>query len=477
MNRRIRMSTETPPTRRARARSRRGRSFMLTFAVVTAAIAVVGLGAAAASVVQGPRVTGVLVDPQAAVGASGSRIIFTTSQSLAQVEEAQVTVEPAIPFAVDTSGRSVGVRFGMPLRDETTYTVTIDGLTGIGGGPEATVVESFTTPALEVYLAQRRDGEDDVVYRTDLTGDAAVAIFAHPRIEDFRATGSHLVMSVRDEDDRSALIVTDLDGENARELPLPGEGSIRTLQAADRGEVIGYTFSDADLGEGGGLESVLFTASLAESAADAEPTQVEISGADPRVVEWRFVPETDSILVLGFDGNLLLASSDGSGATPLGAALGIQGIAGTDAIVDRLENTVVIDLTDGTEEPLLDTDADLGLLGSVLPVPGGGTLRTFAEVDATGVIGATLLAVVDDEGTARVIAEVPVADAYLQTCVSPSGRYAALLVAPDAVSNPYDLYPLPLPGTVETRIVEIDDGTPVVSLNGFDISWCRVAPE
>jgi len=282
---------------------------------------------------------------------------------------------------------------------------------------------------------------------------------------------------VRDEDDRSSLIVTDLNGENARELPLPGEGSIRGLQAADRGEVIGYTFSDADLGEDGGLESVLFTASLSESAADAAPTQVTIAGADPRVADWRFVPDTDSILVLGFDGNLLLAASDGAGATSLGTALAIQGIAGTDAIVDRMENTVVIDLTDGSEAPLVDADAELGLLASVLPVPGGGTLRAYATIDDAGAIAGTQLAFVDADGAARVIGEVPVSDAYLQTCVSPSGRYAALLVAPDAVSNPYDLSPLPLPGNLETQVVEIDDDTPVVSLNGFDISWCRVPPE
>ena len=470
------MSTE-PLTRRASARSRRGRAFVVSFAIVTAVLAVVGFGAAAASVAQGPRVTNVSVDPAASVAASGSRVIFTTSQSLAEVDDAQVTVEPAVPFAVDTSGRSVGVRFGRPLRDDTSYTVTITGLTGVGGGPESTVTETFATPTLEVNLAQRREGEDDIIYRTDLTGEAATVIFSHPRIEDFRATGSHLVISVRDEDDRSSLIVTDLDGDNARELPLPGDGSIRGLQAADRGETIGYTFSDADLSEDGGLESVLFTASLSESAADVAPTQVTITGADPRVADWRFVPDTDSILVLGFDATLLLAGSDGSGAISLGSALAIQGIAGTDAIVDRMENTVVIDLTDGSESPLVDADTDLGLLGSVLPVPGGGTLRTYATLDDAGSIGATQLAFVDADGAARAIGEVPVSDAYLQTCVSPSGRYAALLVAPDAVSNPYDLSPLPLPANLETQVVEIDDGTPVVSLNGFDISWCRVPPE
>ena len=47
----------------------------------------------------------------------------------------QVTVTPETPFTVDTSGRSVGVRFGLPLYDDTEYTVAFDDVQGLGGGP------------------------------------------------------------------------------------------------------------------------------------------------------------------------------------------------------------------------------------------------------------------------------------------------------------------------------------------------------
>ena len=72
--------------------------------------------------------------------------------------------------------------------------------------------------------------------------------------------------------------------------------------------------------------------------------------------------------------------------------------------------------------------------------------------------------------------EAPATDAVLQTCVSPSARYLAVLVAPDAVSNPYDTYQLPLPERLETRIIELDDGAEVVALAGSSISWCQVPP-
>lgn len=470
------MSTE-PASRRARARRRRSRAFAVTFAAVVGALAVLGLGGAAVSVAQGPRVTDVSVDPAAAVEASGSRLIVTTSQSLAEIDPSQVTVTPETPFDVDTSGRSIGVRFTLPLWDDTEYTVRIDDVASLGGGPTATVTESFRTPAAQVYLLQRGTGDGDVIYRTDLSGERATAVFRHPHIEDFRATTAHLVMSVRTEDDQAGLIVTDLDDGDERSLPLPGDGFVSNLQSADRGELIGYTFSDADLTAESGRESRLFTASLKDP--EAEPVEIVVEGADPRVAEWRFVPDTDSILLLSFDGSLLLTGSGGDGATALGTAMTLEGIArgSSEAVVDRVEETTVIDLTDAGEEPLVAPDVELGGTSSVTPLPDGSTIRTAAVLEDGTPTGRTSVALVAADGATRVLTEVADTDAVLQVCVSPSARYAAVLVAPDAVANAYDTYQLPLPERPETRVVALEDGSPVVALNGSAISWCQVPPQ
>jgi hypothetical protein len=469
------MSTE-PTTRAGRARKRRSRVFVGTFAIVAGVLAVIGLAGAAASVAQGPRATSVQVDPAAAAAASGSRLIVTTSQSLAEVDASQVTVTPATPFMVDTSGRSVGVRFTLPLFDDTEYTVTFADVQGFGGSPPATLTETFRTPAMELFLLQRTTS-GDTIYRTDLTGEEAVPVFRHDHIEDFRATSSHLVVSVL-ADEVSELIVTDLDGAQERKLPLPGDGFVSNLQSADRGELIGYTFSDADLGAAGGLESALFTASLKESEADAEPTPVAVSGADDRVAEWRFVPDTDSILLLSFDGSLLLTGSSGQDATALGSAITIEGIArgSSEAIVARLDGMKVIDLADATETDLIAADADLGLRGAITPMPGTGTVRIGSPTDESGLPVGTTVAAVDSDGATEVLAELPSTDVALHTCVSPSGRYAAVTVAPDAVANPYDRYRLPLPERLESRIIEVATGEQVVTLSGFDVSWCQVPP-
>lgn len=469
------MSTE-PATRRARGLRRRGRAFLSAFAVVVGALVVLGVAGAAATVAQGPRATDVQVDPVAATAASGSRLIITTTQSLAEVDPSQVTVTPATPFAVDTSGRSVGVRFALPLWDDTEYTVVIEGVEGLGGGPTATLTETFRTPPTQVELLQR-GADGDAIVRTDLSGENAVVVFTHPHIEDFRATATHLVMSVRTEDDRAGLIMTDLDGSDPQELPLPGDGYVSNLQSADRGDVIGYTFTDAGLGADGGRESELFVASLKEP--DAAPRAIEVAGADPSVAEWRFVPDTDSILLLPFDGSLLLTGPAGEGATTLGSAVTIEGIArgSSEAIVERIEGATSIDLTDGTEAPLVTPAEDLGPVTSVTPLPDGSTIRMAAVLDPDGTpTGRTAVSLVAEDGATRLLTEVPQTDAVLQVCVSPSARYAAVLVAPDAVSNPYDTYQLPLPERPETRILEIADGAPVVALSGSAISWCQVPP-
>ncbi|MFT4307399.1 MAG: hypothetical protein QM604_10960, partial [Microbacterium sp.] len=445
------------------------------FAAIVGLLVLVGLAGGAVGALQGPRVTDVQFDVDAAVSASGSRLILTTSQSLEAIDPSQVAISPAVDVTVSTSGRQIGIRFALPLYDETTYTVTITGVTGTGGGPASTITETITTPSLDVYMLQRAD-DGDTVYRTGLDGVAAVPVYTASHIEDFRVTASYLVISIRTDDDRPALIVTDLDGQGARELPLPGDGTgtVQELGSADTGDVIGYTYTDADPAASGALTSALFTASLKPADADAAPTAIQAAGATVEAADWRFVPDTDSILVLSFAGRLLLTPSDGSNVVDLGDAARIEGIArgSATAVVLRTDGYYTVDLSDGTMAPLVDAAGVTGSIGIILPLPDGTTLREISAAD--GMSGADVYLVAAD-GTPTHVFETASTDALLQTCVSPSGRYAAFLVQPDAASNPYVTgYDLPVPATVATHIVDLDDGSEVSSLGAFAISWCQV---
>ncbi|GAA1642933.1 hypothetical protein [Microbacterium flavum] len=472
------------PGRRQQRRRRRSRAFLGAFAIVVAVLAVIGLAGAAVTTAQGPRATRVSVDPDAASRNAGSRVIFTTTQSLADVTPDQVTVTPATSFTVDTSGRSVGVRFALPLWDDTQYTVTITDVVGVGGAASTTLSESFTTPKLQTYILQRGNegAGGDTVFQTDLEGDAAVPVFTAPQIEDFRATSSHLVISTIDDDGHSHLTVTDLDGGSQRDLPLPGTGSVTNLQSADRGDLIGYTFTDANIGAAGARENVLYTASLADAQADTDPTAITRSGGESRVGDWRFVPGTDTLLTLTYDGALTLvspptASGGASAPVALGNAVAIDGIArgSTTVIVERVTGPAAIDLSTAQEVPLAATDTSLGQVNRVIPMADGTTLRVLAILDGF-TVRSTTVHVVDAAGAARPVFDIDPKDTLIDTCVSPSGRYAAFLIAPDAVSNTYDGHRLPLPKKVQTHVVSLADGTEQVALQGFDISWCQTPP-
>ncbi len=463
-------------SRRSRARTRRGRRFAVAFAAVLVGLVVVGGVGGIFAVAQGPRVTDVQVDPAAAVAASGSRVILTTTQSLETVDPSQVEVEPATPFTVDTSGRSVGVRFTLPLRDDTDYRITVNGVNGLGAGPASTLTETFRTPPLQAYLMQRGTPEGDTIFRTDLEGEAGLPVFVHPHIEDFRATANHLVISVRD-GDTARVIVTDPDGKNERDIALPGPGFVTNLQSADRGERIGFTFSDADLSAAGGRESRLFTASAAE---DSPPTEVGLNGGDVRIADYRFVPDTDSMLVLTFDSRLLLTDAQG-GTRPLSAAPCRSTASRADR---RWRSSSGSRASARSTSPTAPSRARRpvdppGLAGRATPVPGAGagTIRSFADISSDGVSRSTIVAHVDTDGAVRQLLDVPGTDTVLQTCVSPSGRYAAVLIAPRAVDNPFDRYQLPLPQRLLTHLVEVDTGQEVVALQGFDLSWCQVPPQ
>lgn len=451
------------------------RKFLITLGSVLGVLVLGGIGLGVVSLLQGPRISNVQVDAAQAIESSGSRVILTANQTLADIDPEQVTVEPAVPFTVDASGRGVGVRFTVPLDDSTTYTVSVADVVGTGGGPSTTLTTSFETPASNIFLLRREVDGTDKIFLTDLGGEQAVPVFEHDKINDFRATSNQLVVSV-EEDDGSRLFVMDRDGANERELTLPGEGYVGAIQVSDRGGFVGYSYSDRELSDTEGRASVLVTQSL---SGEDEPEITEVAGEEASVFAWQFVPDSAAVLFIDFDGALaLIDRSTDSDVQSLGLASTIQGISrGTyTAIVERLDGTVVeLNLADGTEEPLAASDPDYGTATSITPFPGG-TLRHVVARDEAGLPIGQAVVRVDDDGTATPLVEVGSTDSVLQACASPSGQYAAVAVAPDLANNPYDGMLLPLPENVETHLIDMETGEELVALTGFDASWCQTGP-
>lgn len=465
-----------PATTEAPATPPRDRRFILALAAVLGILVLVGAGLGVVSLTQGPRITETQVDPAQAIEASGSRMILTANQSLTAIDESQVTVEPAVPFTLDAAGRGIGIRFTVPLDDDTKYTVSIADVQGAGGGPTATLTQSFTTPASNIFLLRRDAEGEDSIFRTDLTGEKAVAVFSADKINDFRATSTQLVVSI-EEDDGSRLLVMNRDGSEQRELTLPGEGYVGAIQVSERGGYVGYRYSDKELSDTEGRASVLVTQSL---SGDDEPVVTEVGGEEANIFVWQFVPDSAAVLFIDFDGALSLVDrSTDAGVQSLGLATTIQGISrGTyTAIVERLDGSVVeLNLADGSEQPLAASTPDYGTATTITPFPGG-TLRHVVARDETGVPSGQAIIKVNDEGAATPLVEVGSTDSILQACASPSGQYAAVVIAPDLTDNPYDQMLLPLPENMETHLIDLRSGDELVALTGFDVSWCQTAPE
>lgn len=463
-------ASETP----APSAPRNPRRFLLTLGAVLGVLVLAGTGLGIVSLLQGPRISDVQVDAEHAIESSGSRVILTANQALADIDPEQVTVEPATPFTVDASGRGVGVRFTVPLDDSTEYTIRVADVAGAGGGPSTTLTTSFTTPPSTIFLLRRDVDGKDKIFLTDLKGDG-VAVYEHEKINDFRATSTQLVVAV-EEEDGSHLLVMDRDGKNQGELDLPGDGYVGAVQVSERGGLVGYSYSDRELSDDEGRASVLVTQSL--SGKD-EPQVIEVAGAEASVFVWQFVPDSAAVLFIDFDGALSLVDrSSDAGVQSLGLAAMIQGISrGTyTAIVERLDGAVVeLNLADGSEQPLAASDPDYGTATSITPFPGGTLRHVVARDDAGLPIGQAVIRV-DDDGKATPLVEIGATDSILQACASPSGQYAAVAIAPDLANNPYDGMLLPLPAQVETHLIDMESGKEMVALTGFDASWCQTAP-
>ncbi|TQJ30728.1 Ig-like domain-containing protein [Microbacterium sp. SLBN-146] len=459
------MSTESSVRRRW--------SFLAVFVASVGALLLVAVLGAGASVAQGPRVTAVLADPVAAAGTSGSRVIFTANQPLAAVDAEQVTVDPIVPFTVDTSGRSVGVRFSEPLADGSRYTITIDGVSGLSGTATSRFETVVDTPPVEVYMLERSDSEDDRIYRAGFEDDERVTVFEHPRIEDFRQSPRGLVVSTTNDQGDSDLFIVPVDGREAVEVKLPGVGRLSRLQLSDSGDRIAYTWTDPAIEGLPARDSVVYLSSTA--SPEATPSRLDLGGADPRIDDFRFVQGTRSLLLITRGKDLLLADTvTGGEPTRLGQATLIDEVARDEpiAVVRTEEGPEEVDLRTGDRTPLAVDHPEYGRPFAAEKVVGRGILSTYLAIDEGGSLSRQTLVLANGSGSERLVADVPVSDAVIQVCAAPSGRFVAVTVAPDIATNTVDDAVLAMPREMVTRVIPLEDGDPR-ELPGFAISWCR----
>lgn len=467
-----------PETEAAETASRRRWPFGVLLAAIVGVLILVGSIGTAVVAFQGPRISQASVDPIGVADASGQRLVLTLNQPVNTIQADDVSISPEVPFTVDSSGRTVGVQFTHPLDIDTEYAVTIAGVQGVSGGSVSELSYDFRTGTPPLYLLQRNADGDDSAFVMNLLGDQAVPVMQHAQIEDVRGDRQGAVVAVASDTSAVQVFIVNGEGEPSP-LAMPGTGMVGQLQLADRGGLLGFVYTDADITENSGIEARLFLAN--RNRPDDDPVEINF-GPESRVAEWTFVPGTTSLLALTFDGILKLVDTVNTDVDPVqfGTASTIYGVEpGTGRVlIERVAGTFVLDLTDGTEEQLSEPEelAAYGQPGPVVPLGDGATLRLHTLMGEQGFPQSQDILRVDADGTVTEVFHNPDSrSAILQACASPSGQYVAATVAPDLASNPYDHYLRPLPQRLETHIVEVATGEPITVVSGSGISWCRVS--
>ena len=193
-------------------------------------------------------------------------------------------------------------------------------------------------------------------------------------------------------------------------------------------------------------------------------------GGESRVDDWRFVPGTDNLLMLTFDGRAHARVSLGRGARRARQRGPDHGIAQGSTTSSWSEST---GRSRSTSPPRRGGAAgDRQGLGQVNsdPLADGQTLRVLAQLD-----GFTVRSTPCTSSTSRARPQCSVEpkDTLIETCVSPSGLRRTFLVAPTRSTT---LRRAPAAAAeAADHVVSLANGHEQVALRA-SISWCQTPP-
>ncbi len=434
-----------------------------------------GLLAVAGS--QGPRLVRTDVDPLAVVQQSRQRLVLAANRPIQPVDVSRIRMEPGADFTVDTQADRIIIDFTRPLAYDAAYTVSIDGVQGVGGGPTSDLATSFHTGDPGMYVLVRGgEQQADRILRQSVAGGgqgASDEVFEATKSQAYAVVGQSLVVATLQDYGTNGLVIAGLDGSGQVDLPLPGRGTLQDLHAEETGTTIGFRFTSTD---GGAYDDTLMVDDVGAGA-----TPAPVLGLDGQAISaqaWGFVLGRPQLVAHGQDGDLYLVTVAGSSPiVPLGrhGTLGPFSADGTRLAVTDPGSTTEIDLRTAqqTTLPTETGGADLQYDGAISFVPGddGAVLRVRTALDpATGT--ATQRLVVVRDGTASDV-YVPADPATRITglSVTPNGRFALLETVPDPARGASDDYPRePRDTSVTTLLVELTTGTVTRSVAGFEVT-------
>ena len=448
------------------------RSFRRLFGTLVVSLLVLCAVFLGLGLLQGPKLSSAQLDVTRAIDQPGQLLRLFGNQAVASVDAAQVTITPAAPFTVETSGEVVALAFSERLRYNTEYTVTVADVTSTTDDRGSTWNYAFATSAPPLFYLDR-GAETDEIIRTGLSGNERTVVWSAPRIQDFAVMGQALaVVTLTDRQTSELALVNPADG-STEVITLPADGAITDFAAADGGTVLGFTFTSKEARQGSDLVRTLMRLDLDASREPAPVTGLD--GAPLRVLDWMFVPGGSSVIAQAGDQTVLQIEPTG-GLLPIGsyAELDHVSIDGTVLTVRDRFGSLAVTLPGAEEERITPSPLNTAqTFGGELDILPDGTRVQKVVVPLLDNAGFENYLVRDDGTAAHVLYQtVDHLGSIERFEISPNGQYAAIETVPrlaDAVSDGYFLDARAT--SITTVIVDLETGAVVRTLDGFGVSW------
>jgi hypothetical protein len=422
---------------------------------------------------EGPRLRSATVDQVAAVAGPGAILELSGDRALASISDNQVSVVPGAPLSTSVSGQTVSIRFDTALDYGTEYVVTVEGVNGESGSPDAEWTYSFSTPSAQFYYLDRDPEGPDRVMVSGVGAEPAAEVFSADQIDVFVPVGATIAVFVSTPSGSEVALVDPVT-LRAEKMVLPPELLVVDVVTPAAGTTVFFTVSSID---GSDYSRTL----MALDTTQPEPAQVvqgltggslRVSAAAVRAGGSQLVAWVDESSAYLIDANTLQAvalaqdvtrvwgiTSDGSEAILVDAG-------GPAALnLDTLEKTRIppaplsgIDVFDGQTHLLAD----------------GRRIQTVLLPDATGTSFISLVATGDDDGLRPLYRTPNDAGSIGAFVPSPSDQYVAIEMTPRAVGGVEDGYLVqPRDESVTLVIVDVDSGDIVRTVQGFWPIWAR----
>jgi hypothetical protein len=443
------------------------RGYRRAVGITLAALLVLCGALFAIGAVQGPKLSNVQLD---VARTSTQQVRLVANQPVEPVTESQITVSPAAPFTVETTGNVIALVFSAQLDYKTDYTVTVDGVRSPARDMESTFESTFRTGDATVYYLDRGD-DTDRIYTSGITPAERRVVYQADTIMEFAVVGKVLAVVTRSADGIDALSLVQTGTTIVEELVLPDDGWVTQVHASDSALTLGFVLTS--IGDDDYIRT-LFTVQLA-SGRELVPT-LDLQGEPLHVLDWRFRPQTESLVVL--DSSRALAVIDPSAPNeqlPLGDYLTISHVSedGSTVTASDLFGFSVLTINDLLAERLPPAliDGEEPYPGEAQVLSDGSTLEAVFNYHAEANRFDSYL-IREDGSTTVLYGKKGSTAMILQFAVSPNEQYVAIELDPNTETSEDDGYiGNSRPDSVTTVIVDIATGSLVTSFEGFALRW------